>query len=239
MSWSEGWQRWVHNPQGARWRKALLKVHLWIGLTLGLYIIVISLSGSAAVFRRDLARWLIPPDQVFSGSPPLAISLMEWCADLHDNLLAGSTGRLVNGFGALAFALLILTGAVLWWPGRTRWRRSLIVPRPSRTRRFIWHLHSALALWGFVLLAGWAVTGIYFAFPEPFNELFDALTTDPASFTRPGEDVLQAFIRLHFGRFGGFGVRIMWGVIGLLPAVLFITGFIVWWQRRQPDRTPP
>src|SRR3954471_24435152 len=228
MSFGEGWRRWVDHPQSARWRKALLKVHLWVALGAGLYLILISVSGSAAVFRRDLATWLLPPGRAFRGSAPLPIALMEWCADLHDNLLAGDTGRLVNGFGAMTLALLIVTGVVLWWPGRTRWRRSLIVPRPSRTRRFTWHLHSALALWGLLLLVAWAVTGIYFAFPDPFNGLFDALATDPHSFTRPGEDILQTMIRLHFGRFGPLGVHVLWAVIGLLPAALFVTGFIVW-----------
>lgn len=231
MSLHEGWQRWVHNPQSAGWRKALVKVHLWTGMTLSVYILLMSVTGSAAVFRRDLGLWLVPARQ--SGPLPLPVLLMQWTADLHDNLLAEDTGRLVNGLGAIAFGLLILTGAVLWWPGRSRWWRSLIVPRPSRTRRFTWHLHSALGFWGFVLLAGWAVTGIYFAFPDPFNDLFDALNTDPKSLTRPGEGILLWFIRVHFGRFGSWGLDALWAAIGLLPAVLFVTGFIVWWQQRR------
>jgi uncharacterized iron-regulated membrane protein len=40
------------------------------------------------------------------------------------------------------------------------------------------------------------------------------------------------FIRLHFGRFGGLSIRILWVILGLLPTVLFVTGFIVWWKRR-------
>ena len=42
----------------------------------------------------------------------------------------------------------------------------------------------------------------------------------------------------HFGRFGGLGVRILWVILGLLPAMLFCTGFAVWWKRirmGQPD----
>jgi uncharacterized iron-regulated membrane protein len=42
---------------------------------------------------------------------------------------------------------------------------------------------------------------------------------------------LLALIRWHFGRFGGLGVRTLWVVLGLLPAALFVTGFIVWWRR--------
>src|SRR3970282_214387 len=43
-----------------RLRRALFHVHLWISLTLGLYIIVISVSGSIAVFRREANLWLVP-----------------------------------------------------------------------------------------------------------------------------------------------------------------------------------
>lgn len=232
MSLRRGWQRWVHNPQSALWRKALLKIHLWLGLITGLYVIMISLSGSAVVFRREWSRRFMPTDWQFGDQLPTAIRLMEWLVDLHDNLLAGPLGRTINGVCAMLVTVLVATGAVLWWPGRGRWRTSLIVPRPARTRRFSWHLHSALGFWGFVLLAGWAVTGIYFAFPDPFEGLLNFLDTDPTTYQRPGEEVLLTAIRLHFGRFGGLSVRILWVILGLLPAALFVTGFIVWWRRR-------
>jgi uncharacterized iron-regulated membrane protein len=233
MSRRMAWRRWVANPQSAQWRQALLKVHLWTGLAAGIYIVVISLSGSAVVFRREVSRWFMPPDHAFGDPLPTVIRLMEWCVDLHDNLLAGATGRVVNGVGGFVLMLLALTGLVLWWPGRTRWRRSLIVPRPGRTRRFSWHLHSALGLWSFALLFGWAATGIYFGFPEPFEATFNRLS-DGVTYPRPGEAVLLELIRLHFGRFGGLGIRVSWVVLGLIPVALFVTGFIVWWQRRSP-----
>jgi len=231
MSARRAWQRWVRHPQSSVLRQALLQVHLWVGLAMGLYIVMISVSGSAVVFRRELSRWLMPRGQDFSDGLPLAIRIMEWCVDLHDNLLAGSAGRTVNGVAAILVMVLVLTGAVLWWPGKSRWRRSLIVPRPSKTSRYAWHLHSALAIWGFVLLFGWAITGIYFAFPEPFEWLLNYFATDTQTFARPGEEVLLTFIRLHFGRFGGLEIRIFWVVLGLLPAAMFITGLIVWWKR--------
>jgi uncharacterized iron-regulated membrane protein len=36
---------------------------------------------------------------------------------------------------------------------------------------------------------------------------------------------------MHFGRYGGMGVRITYVIIGLLPAVMFVTGSIMWWNR--------
>lgn len=192
---------------------------------------MISVTGSAVVFRREVARWLLPPDRDPNAAFPIAMRVMEWLVDLHDNLLAGALGRDINGVFALLITVLILTGAVIWWPGRRRWRRSVLPLPPSGTKRFSWHLHSALGLWGFVLLFSWAITGVYFAFPEPFEWFFNTYDTDPTDYERPGEGILLVLIRWHFGRFGGLTIRILWVILGLIPAVLFITGFVVWWKR--------
>lgn len=50
------WQRWAERPQSVWVRKALFQVHLWTGIGIGLYVLVISISGSAIVFRRELIR---------------------------------------------------------------------------------------------------------------------------------------------------------------------------------------
>jgi uncharacterized iron-regulated membrane protein len=44
----------VKQPQLVPWRKAIFQVHLWTGVLLGLYLIAISVSGSALVFEREL-----------------------------------------------------------------------------------------------------------------------------------------------------------------------------------------
>lgn len=50
------WQRWVQRPQSLWIRKALFQVHLWVGLGISLYVVVISISGSALVLRGELTR---------------------------------------------------------------------------------------------------------------------------------------------------------------------------------------
>jgi uncharacterized iron-regulated membrane protein len=229
------WVRWVYNPHSLTFRRALFQVHLWVGIGIGLYLIFISVTGSAVVFRREFGRWFVTQDNSF----PWQVRVMEWFVDLHDNLLAGTLGRDINGIFAIFCLVLVFTGAVLWWPGRTRWRRSLLPVRPSKTHRFSWHLHSAIGLWAYVLVFGWAFTGVYFAFPDAFEWAFNTFDSDPTDFERPGEAALLVLIRWHFGRFGGLGVRITWVILGLIPAVLFITGFVVWWKRlrRQAGRS--
>src|SRR6266508_2995537 len=41
-------------PKPTFLRRALFQIHVWTGVAVGLYIVFISLTGSAVVFRRDL-----------------------------------------------------------------------------------------------------------------------------------------------------------------------------------------
>jgi uncharacterized iron-regulated membrane protein len=57
-------QRALRQPQNLWIRKAVFQIHLWTGLAVGLYIVVISVSGSAVVFRRELMRSLANRPQI-------------------------------------------------------------------------------------------------------------------------------------------------------------------------------
>ena len=46
----------VHHPRRLRLRRAAFQIHLWGGLALAFYLIVISLSGSVLVFKDELVR---------------------------------------------------------------------------------------------------------------------------------------------------------------------------------------
>jgi uncharacterized iron-regulated membrane protein len=46
----------------------------------------------------------------------------------------------------------------------------------------------------------------------------------------------DTFRPLHFGNFGGIPVKILWCIGGLTPGILAVTGFIMWWKRRNPTR---
>jgi uncharacterized iron-regulated membrane protein len=48
-----------------------------------------------------------------------------------------------------------------------------------------------------------------------------------------GGQILDAFRPLHFGNFGGLPVKILWSVAGLTPAILAISGSLMWWQRKR------
>ena len=62
------WQRWTQVPQTHQFRKLLFQVHLWMGIGFGLYILIISLSGSALLLKWPFYGWFEPkniePSQV-------------------------------------------------------------------------------------------------------------------------------------------------------------------------------
>lgn len=189
------WQRWLHHPERLWTHRPLFEVHLWLGMLAGLYILVMSISGSLIVFRNELER---------SGDQQSKlVRVVEWLVDLHDNLLLGMTGRTVNGIGAICLTLLCVTGAILWWPGIARWRHSLSVNWRSSFARLNWDLHNAFGFWCSMFLLSWGISGIYFAFPQPFNALVDFLQPTGASNNLEyGQVALFWLSNLHFGRFG-------------------------------------
>jgi len=344
------WQQWLRRPQGVWLRKALFQIHLWTGIGLGLYVVFISVSGSAIVFRneiykaldqgprrvsveptrltqdqlRDIAHRDYPgyaitflfepkrPDQAteiwlekggskqqrlfnpYNGadlgrSVPWGITTIAWFSDLHTNLLSGPKGRIVNGIGSIFITLLCVTGAILWWPGISKWRFSLFFNPKANWKRLNWELHSVIGFWTFALVFMWAFTGIYLVFPDPFQRVVNhyapldfyrlpdaeliappAVRQSPAQPPRPafvlvddaapplpmppvrggngknpnprprrryvphyshGDTFLRWFYYLHFGNFAGNKTKAAWVGLGLLPVALFITGFIMWWNR--------
>lgn len=54
------WQKWIKRPQTIWLRKALFQVHLWTGIGLGVYVFVVCLSGSLAVFNSELYSAFLP-----------------------------------------------------------------------------------------------------------------------------------------------------------------------------------
>ncbi len=51
------WQQWVRQPQSVWLRKALFQVHLWSGIGIGIYVLLISISGSILVYRNELFNY--------------------------------------------------------------------------------------------------------------------------------------------------------------------------------------
>lgn len=178
-------------------------------------------------------------------SVPRGIWMVSHLMQLHDDLLAGPTGRKVNGAGAGMLLILGFTGIFVWWPGIRTWRRSLGVHRKAGWRRFTWDLHSMMGFWSFGFLLIFGVSGIYLGNPQPFQDLADRI--EPATAANAGvravDQIIYWLAYLHFGRVNGIGIpcsgpglcdkatKFTWAAFGMAPAAMFITGAVMWWNR--------
>ena len=314
------WQRWMWQPQTAWLRKATFQVHMWCAIGVGLYVFMVSVTGSVLVYRNELYRAATPAPLIAAESGPLltddelkaaaaraypgytvgsisrssnpseavtiplarstdvhgrlfnpytgqdlgdsvptGMRLVSRLLELHDDLLAGETGRRVNGAGALLVIVLAFTGIVVWWPGIKTWRRSLTVHSNVGWQRFTWELHGMIGFWTFGFTVLFGLSGAYLGNPQPFQDLADRLQppTDANAGTRMVDQVIYWLAYLHFGRINGIGIpcggpgfcdwmtKLVWAVFGLAPAVMFVTGLMMWWNRvvrntlRRTSRHPP
>lgn len=196
--------------------------------------------------NKQLKKRLFDPHtgQDVGASVSPGIKLVSTMLDLHDNLLAGPSGRKVNSFGALLLAAVALTGLVIWWPGIRTWRRSLKVPAGLRWKRVIWHLHGMLGIWTIVFVLLFAACGFYLGNPGPFADLADWLQPPtPANTGIRFDRVIYWLAYLHFGRSNGIGIpckgpglcdqttKALWATFGPAPAAMFLTGAFLWWNR--------
>jgi uncharacterized iron-regulated membrane protein len=321
--------RFFHQHQRVWLRRAFFQIHLWTGLALGLYVVVLSITGSALVYRAELDRVFATPRAVLdetatpmtadqlrdaaakaypgwsvsavhegryrarSGGPgagggpggpggaggpggpdrprrlpdPTATIVLErggqtqerlfnpysgtdlgdattqgqwfvlWITRLHDDLLLDRPdGPWWNGLLSLVFTATVLTGAVVWWPGVSRWKRSLGVKVTAGWRRVNWDLHSALGFWLLLFMLMWGLSGWYLGMPEPLTNFVERISDPEGAYgERPGDIVLEWLPRLHFGRWRdpvwGPWFKAVWAGVGLVPAIMFITGLIMWWNR--------
>ena len=74
-------QLWLRRPQTIWLRRAVFQIHLWSGLILGIYVVLVCLSGSAVVFRNDLYDWLFTKTKVQVFGKPLTREQLTQAAE--------------------------------------------------------------------------------------------------------------------------------------------------------------
>ncbi len=235
----------LQQPRAVWWRKALFQFHLWCGLILGLYFVVVCLTGSIVVYKKEIERLQIPhlvkvepagerasfaamvellersyprhqlqnaflyeepgvswsfrlqgnQGRVQAYVDPYRVRLLghdvyhdkflQWVYDLHTDLLMGSTGSLLNGWGAFLLSAMCLSGIVVWWPGLRSWRKGFEWARAARWKRQNYDLHKLSGFASFVLLALLAMTGAYWSFPKQYESFLAWSTQGPAKRSPP------------------------------------------------------
>jgi uncharacterized iron-regulated membrane protein len=82
----------------------------------------------------------------------------------------------------------------------------------------------------------WHPNGRSFVYLHPTETT--VLRVDDARTAPGGAQLLQTFYPLHVGAVGGIIVKWLYVVLGLAPAVLTVTGTLIWytrWRRAAPD----
>ena len=99
--------------------------------------------------------------------------------ELHYNLLAGKTGRVISAIGAGSMLILCVSGLVIWLRGGGTGARK-------------WHRR--IGILSLVFIALWAMTGLYFLYPSQARATINRLspitvsrapTSDPAAAAGP------------------------------------------------------
>lgn len=131
----------------------------------------ITLHGNPAGPVQSLTVYVRPQSHEAVGQVDENASWIGVVEKFHVDLLLPHNGRLWNGGGAAILLTIVLSGLFLWWPGIRNWRRALRVDFRRTWKRINWDLHSAAGIWTLFFTFTWALTGIYFAWPKPFEKV--------------------------------------------------------------------
>lgn len=260
------------SPQRSRyWLKPRVltqRIHLWASLTLGIALLIVTTSGSIALFHHEVDSILAPgyykvtpgeaisleeawaiikknyPDQPvheviranesapyyasvgfdyektvyvdpgtgqINGVKTNAQTFMGWFATLHTSLFLGSVefkypawlpqwiqtwigtnlSELLLKITALSLALMVITGAILWWPGIRKMAYSFRIRSHGSAYIRNFDYHKVLGFIALPFLAMWALTAMNFY--EPFHPWIEKvwLTATFATATDTPEDLVS------------------------------------------------
>lgn len=134
-------------------RSTLFWGHLVTGLTIGCFIVAMSITGMLLSFRPQILQYVEQGGPQKSEARQLLKKIESW------HRFFGTTGdlkiivRTIKGIITIAFALMLLSGLYLWWPYK------LLKPTMSN-----WNLHNTIGFWTAPFLLIIAITGTFIAF---------------------------------------------------------------------------
>ncbi|WP_421939300.1 PepSY-associated TM helix domain-containing protein [Pedobacter sp.] len=207
-----------------KFKNIVRQIHLWLGLTTGLVVLIISIAGALYVFEEEIRaatqkdfRFVPLQQKPFAGldqiitqfdklAPKAKLKLiriteqypnatvelstskdevyyfnpytaalvskrgLDWIEidrKLHTSLLLGEPGEFIMRWSVVIFVLMLITGLLLWFPGRRRLlKQSLTIKRDASFKRLNYDLHNVLGFYAAVVLLITALSGLYFAFKE-------------------------------------------------------------------------
>lgn len=115
--------------------------------------------------------------------------LMAVIYRFHDSFWLAATGSILTGSIAILMMVSLISGTVLWWPKRGRWRSALTIKCRASAERFNYDLHKVFGVYSAVVLLILLFTGAYLSLIVPFPEqvkgligFFSPLTEMPQTF---------------------------------------------------------
>jgi uncharacterized iron-regulated membrane protein len=91
---------------------------------------------------------------------------------LHAN--AGTrdrNGREIGGWFGVVMCVLAVTGIIMQFPTRGRWRQAVTMRRGVRGYRLLREIHGVIGFWFWLVLLVVSFSGVWLSFPQAFNSL--------------------------------------------------------------------
>ena len=236
-------------------RKICLKIHKWLALPLGVFMAILCFTGFLLLVIKDISP-LLGMEEGVEPFYKAVKQLHRWLFMVPNNPHGGlSVGRVIMAVSSMCMALVLLTGVVVWWPKSKKMLKSrLKVSTNKGFRRFVYDTHVSLGIYAFVFLFLMAITGPVFSFGwyrQGMSKLFGQNTekmenkmpqaggaNDTKKETdgkKPGGKKL--FKSLHTGKWAGWFSRVLYALAALVGGFLPISGYYLWWKKRQGKRT--
>lgn len=196
--------------------KTIRTVHLWLSVPAGLIISMICLTGLILLFDPHEA----------GGSKDFFFDVMKlhrWLFDMPSVKGAMTAGKMVVAVSTCCFAVIMLTGIVLWWErARKNMKRNLSISFRQGFNVFLTQLHTSGGIYVALFLLVMALTGLTWSFGW-YRTFFNALFG-----IEKGSHVVYM---IHSGAFGGCVTWFIWLVSTLVGFTLPLTGYYLWINR--------
>lgn len=151
--------------------------------------------------------------------------LHRWLMDTPAPAGKQFAGRVVVGLTTISFAIIMLTGLILWWPRMLSNPRNAFSIRTSRGwRAFMTTLHTSCGAYASIFLMVMALTGLTWSFAGYRDFACGIFGVDTAKSS-------PFFYPIHTGGFAGLATRIIWFVAALGGSTLPLTGYYMWLKR--------
>ena len=223
-------------------RKLFAKIHLWISLPLGILFSVICLTGAILVFENETLQLLNPSADVMSMGKHAperkelvgydffhsTLRIHRWLLDAPAKKGERTVGKEIVGYSTLAMTIVLMSGIIIWWPrNRKVLKNRLSVTCSKGSKRFWYDSHVSIGFYATLLLLIMCLTGLVWSFTgwrEAFWNLFDFI---------PPEGRKRFLYTLHTGSWGGLPSKIIYFLAALTGAVLPLTGYYLWWNKKK------